>query len=377
MLQDLGWLKKVKIWDGTRQVTVSPEYELAVRPPCKRMFDQHFNGSSLNTLHWSDTLAGSASIIVDHSFCNMNVTTASGDSAEIVSLQSFVHIFSQLTSFKCGIVLEEHDLDNNTRIWGMRNSVTEDGWYFRLQNGVLQVCTEHHGVVHSTSVNQYKPTDGYVHRYDAQYRNYKVIFSIDQVEIHTDLATTDHLYDNEELNLYFRNYNTGVTSTSVALKLEGIALFDNTSSSTEISGIDDDGLIKKVAVTSTGRLKIDTAPADAPPATTAVARTEYSSVSGSDDDVFPIPNGEILIINRFVAGAEVDSTAGNVIELWYDPLGTGLSMEIIDMIFCSGDGDQHDLRATYVGDGTKQIRMRRRRFGGGSKEIFGRWEGYY
>ena len=52
-------------------------------------------------------------------------------------------------------------------------------------------------------------------------------------------------------------------------------------------------------------------------------------------------------------------------------------MTIIDTIFASGGSDQHDLRATFTGDGTASIRLRRLRFSGGSKQIFGRWEGYY
>ncbi len=150
--------------------------------------------------------------------------------------------------------------------------------------------------------------------------------------------------------------------------------------------LQDLGWLKKVkiwdgtyiaGITSSGRLKIDTSPPDAPAETTPVVRTEYSSVSGFDDDIYTIPNGETLLVQRFVGGAETDSTSGNVVELWYDPLGTGVGMEIIDMIFCSGSGDQHDLREEIVGDGTRAIRMRRRRFSGGSKEIFGRWEGYF
>ncbi len=132
------------------------------------------------------------------------------------------------------------------------------------------------------------------------------------------------------------------------------------------------------SITSVGRIKIDSSPPDAPPETTPVEITEYSNVSGSDDNIFIIPNGDTLVIQRFSAGAETDSTAGNVIELWSDPDGDGgANMEIIDTIFASGSSDQHDLRSTFLGDGTHAIRMRRLRFSGGAKQIFGRWEGYH
>ncbi len=132
------------------------------------------------------------------------------------------------------------------------------------------------------------------------------------------------------------------------------------------------------SITDSGRVKIDTSPPDAPVDTTSVVITEFSNVNNSDDNTFLIPSGDILVIQRFSAGAEADTTAGNVIELFHDPDGDGGSnMEIIDVIFASGSSDQHDLRSEFLGDGTALIRMRRLRFSGGAKQIFGRWEGYH
>jgi len=276
-----------------------------------------------------------------------------------------------------GVILDETSLNNNTRIWGMRNLITNDGWYFRLDNGILQACTEYNSVVTAIDIDLYKPTDNNVHRFDAIYRNYRILFYIDGKLVYTASSALTPLYKNEELKPYFRNYNTGIASTGVSLKVEGLALFDDTSSSVQIAGLDDNGLVKKVSVTSGGRLKISQEPPDAPSETTPVNITEFDNVSGTDDNVYIIPSGETLTIQRFSAGAEVDTTAGNNVELWYDPNGTGIGMTIIDVIFCSGSGDQHDLRAQYIGDGTRVIRMRRKRYSGGSKEIFGRWEGYY
>ena len=107
---------------------------------------------------------------------------------------------------------------------------------------------------------------------------------------------------------------------------------------------------------------------------TSVKEFQFATDEGVQD---PEKMRLLVTMKNSDAGSEMDTTAGNVIELWYDPNGDGTGMEIIDVIFCSGDGDQHDLSASYLGDGTKAIRMRRRRFSGGSKEIFGRWEGYF
>ncbi len=130
-------------------------------------------------------------------------------------------------------------------------------------------------------------------------------------------------------------------------------------------------------VDASGRLQVMIPPPATPEGKTRVVKTEYSNLDGTQDNVYVIPNGETLTLQRFNAGGECDSDTGNVVELWYDPNGNGADMEIIDVIFCSGTSSQHDLNVDYVGDGVKAIRMRRKRLSGGAKWVFGRWEGFY
>jgi len=137
------------------------------------------------------------------------------------------------------------------------------------------------------------------------------------------------------------------------------------------------GSQKRVRVDDSNRFWVATPPPEAPPGTNSVINTGYSDVATVVDDVYIVPNGEIILVQRMSAGAEQDSSFGSAVELWYDPLGTGVGMTIIDVIFANGNSDQHDLNTILTGDGTKAIRMRRIRFSGGAKFIFGRWEGYY
>lgn len=139
--------------------------------------------------------------------------------------------------------------------------------------------------------------------------------------------------------------------------------------------VDDEG--DRANITSNGRLLVSTEPPSPPDNTTGVSNTEYSNIIGSNDNIYVIPNGEILTLQRFSAGAEEHNNSGSAVELWYDPNGNGSDMTIIDVIFCNGVSDQHDLNQKYEGNGIKTIRMRRKRLGGGSRWIFGRWEGYY
>ncbi len=376
MLKDLGWLKKVKIWDGTRVANISPENELLVRETAQVLFDEHFNNTELNTDKWTANSIGSGSVMVSDSICHLNVTTNNGDSAEIYSIQTYENIFSQTYSFRCIIILDEISINNNIRIWGMRNPITNDGWYFSLENGVLYACTEYNGTVTKVNIDTFKPTDGNVHRYDGIYRNYQILFYIDEKLVYTSTADLIPLYKNEELKIYFRNYNIGTTNTNVTLKVEGVALFDDTSSFIQLAGLDDTGCIKKVAVSSTRRLLVSQEPPSAPPETTPVIITEYGQVSGLDDIEWVIPDGETVTIQRLSAGAE--PAGGSNVELWYDPDGTKTNMQIIDVIFTDGQSDQHDLNDTFTGDGVAQIVMRRTGIGSSNARlIFGRWEGYY
>lgn len=129
-------------------------------------------------------------------------------------------------------------------------------------------------------------------------------------------------------------------------------------------------------VTAAGRLQVSQEPPEPPVGTTSVIVTEYDDVSTTDDNVYTIPNGETLYIQRLSAGAE-SGNGGSVAELWYDPNGTGVGMTIIDAVHVDGSSAQHDLNSSYEGDGTRAIRLRRKRYGGGAVEIFARWEGYY
>jgi len=129
-------------------------------------------------------------------------------------------------------------------------------------------------------------------------------------------------------------------------------------------------------VTPGGRLKVSQEPPTPPPNTTPVNRTFYTNMVGTQVDTYTIPSGVTLHIQRLSAGAE-HSRDGSVVELWYDPDGTGTNAEIIDVLFVNGTSEQHDLNAEYVGDGSAAILLVRRRLDGGSRRIFARWEGYY
>lgn len=123
-------------------------------------------------------------------------------------------------------------------------------------------------------------------------------------------------------------------------------------------------------------VNITVVPATIPTGATRVSMPVYDSISGDIDTTFIIPNGATLIVQGLVGGCEFKSQ-GSAVELWYDPNGNGVEMSIIDVIHVNGSSEQHSIYVSYVGNGTRKIRMRRRAYGGGTREVFGRWEGYY
>ena len=131
----------------------------------------------------------------------------------------------------------------------------------------------------------------------------------------------------------------------------------------------------KAQVTASGEVKVLTPTPTPPPGTTSKSDIQKGSMSGTEDSFYTITNGQTLFVQRLSGGAE-SSVGGSVIELYYDPTGTGSPLTAIEDIYANGSSDQKDLDVNYVGDGTRRILLRRRNFGGGSYEITARWEGY-
>lgn len=139
-----------------------------------------------------------------------------------------------------------------------------------------------------------------------------------------------------------------------------------------------------VKITPAGQMYVATVP-EAPPDTTPIRRTGYSSVAGHVDNVYLITSGKNLVIQTAAYSGEA-SVDGSRVEFWHDPSGnyidvTDLStltnFELLFVGFLNGDGGQIDgTERKFLGDGTGQIVMRRERLGGGAKWIFGKWVGY-
>lgn len=396
-------LAKIKIWDGTNTALVTDTGRLQV--------DARIGGGStertasisafgilknspeamLANVRWSTnlitndftpTLVGSGSwSIANTTSLKLNSGASASSGATMRSNKNFYYQSGRGQMFKSSIILGDTGVAGNVREWGLCNGT--NGIFIRLNGTSYEFVLLSNGVETTVPASTWDipvTVDGKGHFWYIQFQwlgvgNYFIYYDGELVHTHNYIGTqTVVSVESPDLPLHFKNYNT-TNTTDVYLK-SGCASVVSEGANI-ISGLDDNNVVREARVTPTGRILVSQEPPTNPPDTTQVVRTEYSIISTYGDDVYTIPNGMILTLQRLSGGSEQDTSFGSAVELWYDPNGDGTDMEIIDVIFANGTSDQHDLNDQFTGDGTRAIRMRRIRFSGGSKQMFGRWEGYY
>jgi hypothetical protein len=388
-LKDLYDKLTILFTDGTAKTRIIGRNNLTVKTSAFGIL-KTASDALLNAVRWSVSLIttlytvaitnlGSWSI-VDSTSLKLETGADVNSGISITANDTCNYLSGKGILLQISIFLGDSGVAGNVREWGLFND--NNGVFVRL-NG-----TQYEFVIRNNTVetvilasNWDIPVtpDDKGHLWYIQYQwlgvgNFYLYYDEQLVYTHVYLGTATKVsIENPDLPVRIRNYNT-TNNTNIFIKsgcssvsIEGINF---------LYGKDTNKQAQEVKLSADGRLLVSTT-SPAPPETTPVDITESGDVVTVSDNVYVIPNGETLEINRFSAGAEVDATAGSVIELYYDPNGTGVGMTLLDAIFASGSSDQHDENISYLGNGTIAIRLRRRRLTGGSKEIFGRWEGYY
>ena len=141
-------------------------------------------------------------------------------------------------------------------------------------------------------------------------------------------------------------------------------------------GIVDKAGTHKANVTPGGQLETYSPQPTPPPGTTEVRISAVSSLSGAIESTpYEIPNGEVLVI-QFFSGGAADSLRDSKVSLCYDPLGTGLDMEMLRTAYVGNSNFDFSMGLSFVGDGTARIVLTRQAIDGGPREIAGFWSGY-
>lgn len=129
--------------------------------------------------------------------------------------------------------------------------------------------------------------------------------------------------------------------------------------------------------TADGRLKVAQEPPAPPPATTPVEVGGIAVVGVTPvDAVHVIGVGKTLVIQS-LSGGGPPVGMGSKVELFDDPNGNGVGMELIRVAYVSGTSFSLELnREVGPGNGTRAVRLRRTNLGGASREIAGFFSGY-
>lgn len=373
-------LAKVKIWDGNKIASVSAFDILKVAPE-SQIIGYRWTQDLIDNSFTSDiTASGSVGLVESNGLHLQSGASAnSGIKFTSNSVAKYNPGIGQM--IKISIILGDSGVSGNIREWGMAED--DNGIFIRLNETAYELVIRSNGIETIVPASTWDipiTPDPNGHLWYLQYQwlgvgNFFVYYDEQIVHTHHFLGTsTNTSIESPDLPLRFTNTNT-TNNSNIILKNYCVGVFSE--GNFIITGLDDTNNLRQVRTTLDGRLLVSTQAPTPPESTTPVSITVDGNVSGIDDNIYIVPSGETLTIQRFSVSAEVDISGGNKIELWYDPLGTGIGMTIIDTIFSSANAFQHDLSNVYLGDGSISIRLRRSRLSGGAKEIYAKWEGYY
>jgi len=122
------------------------------------------------------------------------------------------------------------------------------------------------------------------------------------------------------------------------------------------------------------RLEAVIPPPTAPAGTTPEREISSGDVSTLTDTVFVIDASSNVVVRRFSGGCEVGN-GGSKSTLFEDADGTGVTLRVLSVGYCDGNNFSEELAETIIGDGSRAIRTRRERFGGGSVDMTAIWQG--
>lgn len=124
-----------------------------------------------------------------------------------------------------------------------------------------------------------------------------------------------------------------------------------------IAGTTDTGSVVDMRVNASGRLLISEEAPVPPQGTTPVDVSQTATVTkngGTSEITYTITNGQELTIQNFSGGG---ATPNGYISLYYDPLGTGVGMTLLKRGYINISNFNLNTNISYIGDGTKKIRM--------------------
>lgn len=137
-----------------------------------------------------------------------------------------------------------------------------------------------------------------------------------------------------------------------------------------------DGSYDQPVLTSDGRLFVSSAPIT-PGGTTPIKQFADGSVGAiaTVETVYTVTNGKTLTIQAFRGGSDTSSAGGRV-ELVSRPTGNPASDVVLDVGYVNGNNFDFAMDEIIIGNGTKQIVLKRINSGGTGLRMGAQWRGY-
>lgn len=331
--------------------------------------DNIFNTST----KWTETIVSGGNKSVSNSVLSLNTnTTATSSIKEKYTSSGLQESIGRASQFSIRYSFGSTQQANNIREWGYVDQAEDNGLFFRLSNTTFYLVFKKGGVENPINIDFAKPDSGF-HTYIIEQIGTDIFHVyIDGQKVYSSSGNV--LIGNKSKIVFFKNYNTGALGgTPSASEIDWLNLLDTAGDSVVIVGKDGDGIPREIAFDSSGNVRTVSV-ISSPPNTSQVIQIQKSSTTSSDN-FYTITNGKTLTIQRFSASAQFNSN-GSAVELYYAPNGNTTGIELIDATLNAYSNYKNDLEDSFAGDGTKAILLRRRVYGGGPVEIFGRWQGY-
>jgi hypothetical protein len=359
----------VIVTDGETEISINSARRLNVQAGFSYLMSQDMDQPLDFVNLWLETLAGAGSSNQPANSYTLELIVGTG-ATDSVTINSRVNNLRQGTGefsvFEIGLKFGTNNPVNHIKEWGYKDNPGLNGVYYRLEDGVFKFVTLKNGTETVTDINQAKPNSNF-HNFRIEHLGSGKItgYIINEAGRIIDFSpAAQSLVGSAEKKPFIKSYNTAATaSTPDKLEVHWVRLLDLSGSAFTIRGRDDDNIFRDAAVTATGRLLVSqdaTPPSD-------INEIDDDIQSGTVQSEYLIPNNEIWIIKGIAGGTE-QSNSGASVALFVDPLGTGVeaNYELIRRLYVNGSSDDDVLNIQVVGDGTKEIVLQRRQFGGGS-----------
>lgn len=188
-----------------------------------RVVGSGFAGTSLDTNFWSTSLAAAGSSTVATGYNRLQTGTTANGAASVETVRPARYITTVPNGFRSVIQCTTAGTANNVRRWGAFDA--NNGFFYQLSGTTFSVVTRKDGVdtvINSGSFNGASTTyalDTNSHVFEITWSHQRVLYTIDDVLVHSIEAATTTLASSLAFKCTASNTNSGGSTTNVVMDI--------------------------------------------------------------------------------------------------------------------------------------------------------------